>query len=33
MNEQEKMGFSTRRFKGTKVQRPIYKGLFEPLSL
>jgi hypothetical protein len=33
MNEQEKIGFSTQRFKGTKVQRPICRELFEPLSL
>jgi hypothetical protein len=32
-NEQEKIGFSTQRFKGTKVQRPICRELFEPLSL
>jgi hypothetical protein len=33
MNELREEKFSIQSFKGTKVQRPIYKGLFDPLSL
>jgi hypothetical protein len=32
MNGQQKMGFSTRRFKGTMVQRPICKGIFDVIK-